>query len=121
MDVARMLAHCSVTYEMVYEPEKHSKPNPGKRLLLRLFAKRVCVSEKPYRKNLPTESTFIIKSDKDLETERARLIAYIEKTQALGESEFDGKAYVSFGVLNKSEWNNMFYKHLDHHLTQFDV
>lgn len=23
--------------------------------------------------------------------------------------------------LTKEEWNNMFYKHLDHHLTQFGV
>ena len=121
MDVARMLAHCSVTYEMVYEPEKHPKPNPAMGLLLKLFAKRICVNEKPYRKNLPTDTAFIIRSDRDLETERARLIAYIEKTRTLGEDEFDGKHFVSFGVLNKTEWNNMFYKHLDHHLTQFGV
>jgi len=25
----------------------------------------------------------------------------------------------SFGPLSKTEWNNMFYKHLNHHLTQF--
>ena len=121
MDVAQMLAHCSVTYEMIYEPEKHPKPNPAKGLLLKLFAKPVCVSEKPYKRNLPTESAFIIRSDKDLETEKARLVAYIRKTQTLGEDEFDGKEYVSFGVLSKTEWSNMFYKHLDHHLTQFGV
>ncbi len=121
MDVARMLAHCSVSYEMVYEPAKHPKPSPVMGLILKLFVKRVCVSEKPYKKNLPTESAFIIKSDRDFETEKARLIAYIKKTQEIGESEFDGKRSVSFGNLNKSEWNNMFYKHLDHHLTQFGV
>lgn len=121
MDAARMLAHCSVTYELVYEPEKHPKPNPVMDMALRLFAKQVCVSEKPYKKNLPTEKSFIIRSEKDFENERARLIAYIEKTQALGEDEFDGKEYVSFGVLTKTEWNNMLYKHLDHHLTQFGV
>lgn len=81
----------------------------------------MCVNEEPYKKNLPTESAFIVRSDKDFEEEKARLIAYLEKTQALGEDEFDGKDFGSFGILNKTEWSNMFYKHLDHHLTQFDV
>ena len=37
------------------------------------------------------------------------------------EDYFDGKESHSFGPLNKTEWNNMFYKHADHHLTQFGV
>ena len=121
MDVARMLAHCCVTYEMVYEPDKHPKPNLVIGLILKLFVKRVVTNEKPFKRNNPTGPQFIIKSDKDFETEKGRLIAYIEKTQALGESEFDGKTSASFGVLDKTGWNNMFYKHLDHHLTQFGV
>ena len=43
------------------------------------------------------------------------------KTQELGEAHFEGKESHSFGPLNKTEWNNMFYKHADHHLTQFGV
>lgn len=121
MDVAKMLAHCCVTYEMVYEPNKHPKPNFVMGIILKLFVKKVVVGEKPPKKNSPTAPAFIIKSDKDFATEKNRLIAFIEKTQQLGENEFDGKESASFGVLNKSEWNNMFYKHLDHHLTQFGV
>ena len=34
---------------------------------------------------------------------------------------FEGKESNSFGPLTKGEWNNMFYKHLDHHLSQFGV
>ena len=119
MDVARMLAHCCVTYEMVYELGKHPKPNPLMGLILKFFVKRVVTGEKPFKKNNPTGPQFIIKTDRDFEAEKARLIGYIQKTQELGEGEFDGKASDSFGVLNKTEWNNMFYKHLNHHLTQF--
>ena len=49
------------------------------------------------------------------------LIQYIQKVQQLGEQHFDGKESLSFGTLNKTEWNNMFYKHIDHHLRQFGV
>jgi hypothetical protein len=45
----------------------------------------------------------------------------MKKTQGLGEAHFDGKDSHSFGNLSKSQWNTMFYKHLDHHLTQFGV
>jgi len=119
MDVAKMLAHCCVTYEMVYEPGKHPKPNPLMGLILKLFVKKVVTGEKPFKKNSPTGPQFIMKSDKDFEAEKARLIGFIQKTQELGEDEFEGKESASFGVLTKTEWNNMFYKHLNHHLSQF--
>jgi hypothetical protein len=45
----------------------------------------------------------------------------MNKTQNLGENHFDGKESHSFGKLLKGEWNNLFYKHLDHHLRQFGV
>ena len=61
----------------------------------------------------------IIKETKDFEVEKQRLINYIVKTQQLGENYFDNKESHSFGKLSKIEWNNMFYKHLNHHLTQF--
>lgn len=120
MSVAEMLAHCNVTYEMVYE-DKHPKPNAFKRFLLKMFVKNMVVGEKPYKQNSPTASEFIIKDSKNFEEEKQRLVHYIKRTQELGEAHFEGKESHSFGVLDTKEWNNMFYKHLDHHLTQFGV
>jgi Protein of unknown function (DUF1569) len=120
MSVAQMLAHCNVTYEMVYD-DIHPKPNVFKRFLLTMLVKNTVVNEKPYKRNSPTAAEFIIKSDKDFAAERARLITHLEQTQQLGEAHFDGKMSHSFGKLSKTEWNNLFYKHLDHHLTQFGV
>ena len=120
MAVAQMLAHCNVTYEFVYD-NKYPKPNAFKQLLLKMFVKKVVVSEKPYVRNGRTAPEFLIKESKDFEAEKKRLTGYITKTQELGEAYFDGKASHSFGNLSKTEWNNMFYKHLDHHLNQFGV
>lgn len=120
MDVGKMLAHCSVTYEKIYD-DIHPKPNAFKKLLLKMFVKNAVVNEKPYKKNGQTAPEFIIKNSRDFETEKKRLIEYIMKTQQLGESHFDGKESHSFGILTKQEWNNMLSKHLDHHLTQFGV
>lgn len=120
MNAAQMLAHCSVTYELVYS-DKHKKPNAFMRLLLSAFVKKSVVGEKAYKKNLRTAPSFLISAEKEFENEKKRLIEYIIKTQELGENYFEGKESHSFGVLTVEEWNNMFYKHLDHHLNQFGV
>ncbi|MEJ6979797.1 DUF1569 domain-containing protein [Pedobacter sp. P351] len=120
MNVAQMLAHCNVTYELVYE-HKHKKPNVLMKFILKTFVKKVVVSETPYKRNNPTAPYFIIKDEKKFDLERKRLIDHIIKTQELGEAHFDKKESHSFGILSVSEWNNMFYKHLDHHLAQFGV
>ena len=121
MSVAQMLAHCNVSYELVYEEDKHPKPNAFLKFLIKLMAKRTVVGETAYKQSLRTAPAFIITDDKNFEAEKTRLINFITKTQQLGEAYFDGKESHSFGVLNKTEWNNMFYKHIDHHLRQFGV
>lgn len=120
MNVAQMLAHCSVTYEMVYD-NIHPKAGGFKKFLLKLFVKQAVVSEKPYKQNSPTSPEFKVPANKEFQKEQERLIAYIERTQALGSGHFEGKESNSFGALSAAEWNNMMYKHLDHHLRQFGV
>lgn len=121
MTVAQMMAHCSVSYELVYEAEKHPAPNGFMKFILKLLVKGSVVSEKPYKRNGQTALAFLIKDERDFEVEKAKLIGYITKTQELGEAAFDNRMSHSFGPLSITEWNNLFYKHLDHHLTQFGV
>lgn len=120
MTVAQMLAHCNVTYELVYDT-KHPKPNPVVRFLLKSFVKSTVVGEKPYPHNLRTAPMFLVTNDKDFAAEKARLTDYINRTLGLGPDAFDHQESHSFGPLTKGEWNNMFAKHLDHHLRQFGV
>jgi len=120
MSVAQMLAHCGVTYEMLYD-DIHPKSNFLMKFILKTFVKKVVTNEVPYNHNSSTASQFIIKETKNFEVEKKRLTDFIIKTQQLGESHFDGRESHSFGVLNKTEWNNMLYKHLNHHLNQFGV
>ncbi len=120
MNVAQMLAHCNVSYELVYE-DKHPKPNFLMKFMLKTFVKDSVINEKPYKKNSQTAPMFIIADERNFEAEKVRLINYIKQTQALGEAYFDGKESHSFGILSKTEWSNMFAKHLNHHLTQFGV
>jgi hypothetical protein len=102
MTVAQMLAHCNVTYEMLYE-NKHPRPNGLVKFMLKLFVKKGVVNEVPYPKNSRTAPQFVILETKEFEKEKARLIDYIYKTQQLGASYFEGKESHSFGRLNSKE------------------
>jgi hypothetical protein len=120
MNVAQMLAHCSVAYDMVYDP---AAPRPGLivRWVLRTFVKPKLLEDKPFPKNAPTSGPFKVSPQQDFEVERDRLIAYLERTQAEGGAAFDGRENASFGPLSRAEWSQLFYKHLNHHLKQFGV
>uniref|UniRef100_UPI004048DD92 DUF1569 domain-containing protein n=1 Tax=Algoriphagus sp. TaxID=1872435 RepID=UPI004048DD92 len=118
MSVDQMLAHCCVAYEMAFT-NTHPKANPVMRFLLKTFVKAGVVNEVPYKRNLPTAPAFRIKSEKNFTEKKARLISFVEQTLAAGKSGFEGKESPSFGSMTAKEWNNLLYKHLDHHLTQF--
>ena len=121
MTVDQMLTHCNVTYEMVYEPQKHRAPSGIAKFILKKFVKPKVVGEKFYSQNSPTAPQFLIKERQNFDLEKKRLIGFIQKTQQLGREAFDGKESFSFGKLTAQEWNNMFAKHLNHHLDQFGV
>ena len=120
MTAPQMLAHCNVTYEMIYD-NIHPKPNFFLGLILKSIVKKAVVNEAPYARNLKTGPQFLVSADKDFNREKERLFQYMDRTQSLGEAHFHMKESVSFGPLTVTEWNNMMYKHLDHHFTQFGV
>ena len=120
MNVAQMLAHVNVSYEMVYE-DVHKKPPFWMRLILRTFVKPMIINTKPMKKNGPTSPAFVRAGQEDFELQKNRLIAYLLQTQQAGPAYFEGKESLSFGSLKAEEWNILFYKHLNHHLTQFGV
>ncbi|MGB3152420.1 MAG: DUF1569 domain-containing protein [Maribacter sp.] len=120
MDVAQMMAHCNVAYEIPYT-DKHPKPNAFAKIMVKLFAKNTVIGDKPYKKNIPTSPIFRVTTKKDFEKEKKRLIDYLNKTQQLGASHFNGLENPAFGNLTDKQWNTLFSKHLDHHLRQFNV
>lgn len=120
MTVAQMLAHCSVAYDMALT-DKYPISGKIKTFLISLLAKNQVVGSKPYPKNGRTAPEFLITDKREFEEEKDRLILNLKKTHDLGVEHFEGKQSVSFGKLSAKEWNVLFSKHLDHHLTQFGV
>jgi hypothetical protein len=120
MDVSQMMAHCNVSYEMAFD-ENYKKSSSFLRFILKNLAKKALVNDSPLKKNSSTAAEMIIKTSKDFETEKRVLIANVKNLVEKGENYFHLKDHPGFGVMTKDEWNNFYYKHLDHHLTQFGV
>ncbi len=120
MNVAQMLAHLNVSYDIAYG-KTVVKNNFFMKLLLKLVIKKIVVSEIPYKQNSQTAPVFIITDARDFEKEKTILINYIKETEVKGAAYFEGKESSSFGILTSGEWSNQFYKHIDHHFKQFGV
>ncbi len=120
MNVAQMLAHLNVSYDITYG-KTQVKYNFFTKLILKNFIKGIVVGEKPYKKNGQTAPAFVVADQRDFDTEKEILIDYIKLTESKGEGYFEGLENSGFGVLTAKEWSNMFSKHLNHHLSQFGV
>jgi hypothetical protein len=120
MNAAQMLAHLNVTYDLTYGKTK-SNPSFFAKLMLKLFVKGIVTNDKPYQKNSRTGPDFIISNERDFEKEKSIFIDYVKQTEAHGAQYFEGKESASFGPMTAKEWSNQFYKHIDHHFSQFGV
>ena len=120
MNSAQMLAHLNVTYDLTYGKTKRNY-SFFEKLMMKLFVKGIVSSEKPYAKNSRTGPDFIIADERDFEKEKSIFVDYVKQTEAHGSKHFEGRENPAFGVMTSKEWSNQFYKHIDHHLTQFGV
>jgi hypothetical protein len=57
MNVAQMLAHCNVTYELTYD-NVHPKLNALMRFITKTFLKNLIVGEKPHKKIINDSARF---------------------------------------------------------------
>jgi hypothetical protein len=120
MNSAQMLAHLNVPYD-IENGKKQTKVSGFSKIMLKLFVKNIVVGEKPYAKNSRTSPDFIIADERDFEKEKALFITNLKETEAKGTSYFEGRESKAFGKLTATQWSVQFYKHLDHHFTQFGV
>lgn len=116
MTVEQMLAHCQMPLGVA--TGKHIlKRNLLFSLIGPLFKKQL-FNDKPFKRNLPTDKTFIIANPQEFAKEKQALIDMIN---SFSEGSMSGKPHPFFGSLSNEEWSKGTWKHLDHHLQQFAV
>lgn len=120
MNPAQALAHCSGPMEWAVGDSFAPRMFLG-RILGPIVKSKVLKDEKPMARNAPTAKSLVVADERDLEAERKRLCALIDRFAAAGPKGCTTHPHTFFGQLTPEEWAALMYKHLDHHLRQFGV
>ncbi|HYK42139.1 MAG TPA: DUF1569 domain-containing protein [Thermoanaerobaculia bacterium] len=119
MGVAQMLAHCSVAMEAATGDRPRKQMLIGKAISWMVRSK--VLGDEPFSKNSPTDPTFIVKDEKDFETERRRLADLVSRFCEAGRENASRYTHSFLGRMSGDDWGVMMYKHIDHHLKQFNA
>ena len=120
MNAAQAAAHLAASMEMAVGDRLPQQMLLG-RVIGGFVKPMVLGNDDPMRRNSPTMPGLVVSDERNLETERARLCALIDRFTAGGPQGCTTHPHSFFGRLNPQEWAILMYKHLDHHLRQFGV
>lgn len=119
MDIAQMLAHCSVAFKVPLS-DKPLKPVYPIRLIGWMF-RSMLYNDKPWKHGLPTSPAFIIRDERKFEEEREKLLSLVTRFYEAGPGKAGRHSHPAFGKFTPEQWGKMMWKHLDHHLRQFSA
>lgn len=118
MGAAQMVAHCAAGMEPAVGDRRPPRMFVG-RIIGGLAKRKVLRDDAPLPRSTPTEKGMLVEDDRDLDAERTRLCALIDRFVAAGPAGCTTHPHTFFGRLSPREWAILMYKHLDHHLRQF--
>jgi hypothetical protein len=120
MNAPQAVAHCAAGLELALGDKTPPRMFVGR--LLGLIVKPLALrNDEPMRRNSPTMKDLVVQDERDLRTERERLLGLIDRFAAAGPAGCTTHPHSFFGRLTPEEWAILTYKHLDHHLRQFGV
>lgn len=119
MNVGQMLSHCQAPIDVAFGNVK-LKSNIIFLLLGRILKKKILAAPM-FKKNSMTEPSFIRTGEYDFEKTKAELISKVKRFAEEGTSCIKVEKHPFFGKMSFEEWDNLQWKHLNHHLKQFGV
>jgi hypothetical protein len=114
MNAAQALAHCSAHMEVMLGLKFPPRSLIGR--LVGCFAKSEVLNEKPIRRDMPTDKSFVVSDEWDLVVKRQWLSGLINRLVECGPVACTKHPPSPFGPMTSEEWARLMYKHLDHHL-----
>ena len=113
-----MLAHLCASFEYALGDVKPPRMFIG-RLIGGLVKRAAIGNDAPIKKNSPTAPGLKIRDDRDLDVERMRFRALLDRFAAEGPRGCTSHPHTFFGPMTPEEWAVLTYKHTDHHLRQW--
>jgi hypothetical protein len=117
MNLYQMLRHCTLWEEMMQGKKQYKRMWMG-RLFGKMALRRVLKDEAPLGRSTPTLSELVIKEKEgDVEAQKTEWISAIKAYEHFSNKDF---VHVFFGKMTEEQIGYLVYKHIDHHLRQFN-
>lgn len=117
MNLFQMLKHCTLWDEWIQGKTTYNRVLSG-RILGKIMLKNALKNDAPLQRNTPTIPSLITKEKNgDIATQKAEWISRIEKYANYSNPTF---VHVFFGKMTTEQIGYFVYKHIDHHLRQFN-
>jgi len=117
MNVGQMLSHCQAPLQVALGERQLKQSFVG--FLFGRIAIKQFMKDSAFKKNLPTDKSFIRKTEHDFYQEREKLQLLIQKFTKSNSQIMASTIHPFFGKMTVEEWGKLTWKHLDHHLKQF--
>lgn len=118
MNTFQMMKHCTLWEEMLSGEIKCKQAFIG-RVIGKMVLKRLLKDESPLRRSTPTSPELLVTDgDGDITAQKAKWIALLEQN---AQSSSSGFLHPFFGMMTREQVGYLAYKHIDHHLRQFNA
>jgi hypothetical protein len=117
MNVYQMLKHCTLWQEMITGQKKYKQTFIG-RVFGKMLLNNAIKDDSPMKRSTPTLPEFKnLDKDGDIDAQKKKWITLIDNHSLYTKSDF---VHPFFGKMTKEQIGYHAYKHIDHHLRQFN-
>lgn len=121
MDVAQMLTHCDLVLQIALKKIHISPINALFGTIGRVTKREMQIFNNGIPRNMPTFQKLIINFECNFDEAKESLLKTLDDYQLAYQNDLLPDYHILFGKMKEKDWGFLEYKHLDHHLKQFNV
>ncbi|SIQ82333.1 Protein of unknown function [Chryseobacterium sp. RU37D] len=121
MDVCQMMRHCNLVLQIPLKRLELPAINPLFGTIGRITKIEMQIFNNGIPRNMPTFQKLIINFDCEFDNEKQNLLKTLDEYWNAFKNTNLPDHHVLFGKMKEKDWGFLEFKHLDHHLKQFNV
>lgn len=121
MNVCQMLKHCDLVLQVALRKVELPRINIVYKTIGIFTKAEMYVFNNGIPRNMPTFQKLIVNFECDFDASKTNLLKTLEEFREACEKNNLPDDHRLFGKMTEKDWTFLEYKHLDHHLKQFNV
>ncbi|MDN3693229.1 DUF1569 domain-containing protein [Chryseobacterium tructae] len=121
MDVCQMLTHCDLVLQVALRKIELPRINFIFEAIGTITKLEMYVFNNGIPRNMPTFQKLIVNFDCDFDESKTNLLKTLAEFREACTNKKLPESHRLFGNMTEKDWGFLEYKHLDHHLKQFNV